>query len=96
MAPPRRCPHHRTFTRVGLKTDPRAVRLVDANQDGLMDIAVFTPLDAMRLYVQDRKGNFTDAAANPAFHKEATGRQPRIRRTRAERRLRSGARAGCW
>ena len=36
----------------GLKTDPRAIRLVDANQDGRLDLAVFTPLDAMRLLVQ--------------------------------------------
>lgn len=53
----------------GLKTDPRAVRLVDANQDGKLDIAVFTPLDAMRLFVQGEKFEFADASASPNFRK---------------------------
>jgi len=53
----------------GLKTDPRAIRLVDANQDGKLDIAVFTPLDAMRLFVQGDKFEFTDVSATPAFRR---------------------------
>lgn len=53
----------------GLKTDPRAVRLVDANQDGKLDIAVFTPLDAMRLFVQGEKFEFTEASAAPNFRR---------------------------
>jgi hypothetical protein len=53
----------------GLKTDPRAIRLVDANQDGKLDIAVFTPLDAMRLFVQGDKFEFTEASAAPGFRR---------------------------
>lgn len=53
----------------GLKTDPRAIRLVDANQDGRLDIAVFTPLDAMRLFVQGDKFEFTEASAAPEFRR---------------------------
>ncbi|MFT3869680.1 MAG: VCBS repeat-containing protein [Nibricoccus sp.] len=53
----------------GLKTDPRAVRLIDANQDGKLDIAVFTPLDAMRLFVQGEKFEFTEASAAPNFRR---------------------------
>jgi len=53
----------------GLKTDPRAVRLVDANQDGKLDIAVFTPLDAMRLFVQGEKFEFTEASAAANFRR---------------------------
>ena len=53
----------------GLKTDPRAVRLVDANQDGKLDIAVFTTLDAMRLFVQGDKFEFTEASAAPSFRR---------------------------
>ncbi len=59
----------RTIPLDGLKTDPHAVRLVDANQDGRLDLAVFTPLDAMRLFVQAADGGFADASANAAFHK---------------------------
>lgn len=59
----------RSIPLTGLKTDPRSLRLIDANQDGLLDIAVFTPLDVMRLYVQAADGTFSDAAANPAFRK---------------------------
>lgn len=47
----------------GLKTDPRGLRLIDANQDGRVDVAVFTPLDSMRLFLQTKEGTFTDAAA---------------------------------
>jgi hypothetical protein len=53
----------------GLKTDPRAVRLVDANQDGKLDIAVFTPLDAMRLFIQGDNFEFTEASAAPGFRR---------------------------
>jgi hypothetical protein len=59
----------RTITLAGLKTDPRAIKLVDAAGNHRLDIAVFTPLDAMRLYVQNADGSFTDAAGNPDFHK---------------------------
>jgi hypothetical protein len=53
----------------GLKTDPKAVRLLDANQDGKLDIAVFTPLDNMRLFVQGEKFEFTDASAGSSFRR---------------------------
>ncbi|MGC4072614.1 MAG: VCBS repeat-containing protein [Nibricoccus sp.] len=53
----------------GLKTDPRAVRLVDANQDGRLDLAIFTPLDAMRLLLQGDALEFTDLSTKPGFRK---------------------------
>lgn len=53
----------------GLKTDPRAVRLLDANQDGRMDIAVFTPLDSLRVFVQAEDGTFADGSAQSGFRK---------------------------
>jgi len=53
----------------GLKTDPRAVRFVDANQDGKLDIVVFTPLDSMRLFVQGDALNFTEISTNANFRK---------------------------
>jgi hypothetical protein len=53
----------------GLKTDPRALRLVDVNQDGRLDLAVFTPLDAMRLLVQGEALEFTDLSSKPGFRK---------------------------
>ncbi len=59
----------RTVELPGLKTAPRGLRLLDANQDGLLDIAVFTPLDSMRLFVQAKDGGFTDAADKEGFRK---------------------------
>ncbi len=59
----------RTVELPGLKTDPRGLRLVDANQDGLLDVAVFTPLDALRLFLQGKDGSFADAAATAGFRK---------------------------
>jgi hypothetical protein len=53
----------------GLKTDPRGLRLFDANQDGRMDIAVFTAFEAMRLYVQGDDANFTELSASPTFRR---------------------------
>ncbi|HSH94089.1 MAG TPA: VCBS repeat-containing protein [Roseimicrobium sp.] len=53
----------------GLKTDPRGLRLVDANQDGRLDVAIFTPLDSMRLFVQAADGGFTEAGAATGFRK---------------------------
>src|SRR5581483_9152560 len=43
------------------QSDPRAVRLFDANQDGKLDIAVFTPFAPMRLFVQGKDFSFTEA-----------------------------------
>ncbi len=59
----------RTIELPGLKTDPHGLKLVDANQDGRLDIAVFTPLDTMRLLVQQANGSFVEASAEPAFRK---------------------------
>lgn len=53
----------------GLKTDPKGLRLLDANQDGLLDVAVFTPLDSMRLFLQKADGSFDEASASPVFRK---------------------------
>jgi len=53
----------------GLKTDPRGLRLVDANQDGKLDLAIFTPLDAMRLFVQGTALEFTDLSTSAGFRK---------------------------
>jgi hypothetical protein len=49
------------------KDDPRAVRVFDANQDGKMDIAVFTPFEPMRLFVQGEKLSFTEATPDNGF-----------------------------
>ncbi len=53
----------------GLKTDPRGLRLVDANQDGRLDVAIFTPLDSMRLFLQSADGSFAEASAASGFRK---------------------------
>lgn len=53
----------------GLKTDPRGLRLVDANQDGLLDVAIFTPLDSLRLFLQAKDGTFADASETGNFRK---------------------------
>lgn len=49
-----------TVELAGLRTDPRAIRLLDANQDGRLDLAVFIPFEAMRLLVQGGDGGFVD------------------------------------
>ena len=59
----------RTVDLPGLKTDPRGLRLVDANQDGLLDVAVFTPLDSLHLFLQAKDGSFADASATAGFRK---------------------------
>lgn len=46
-----------------LKTDPRGIRLLDANQDGRLDVAILTPLDSMKLFLQSAEGAFTEAGA---------------------------------
>ena len=61
----------KTVELTGLKTDPRALRLVDANQDGLTDIAIFVPYEPLRLLLQ-KEGpalQFEDAGAANGFRK---------------------------
>lgn len=53
----------------GLKTDPRAVRCIDINHDGKLDVAVFTPLDALRVFIQGEELAFTDLSTVPGFRR---------------------------
>lgn len=53
----------------GLKTDPRGLRVIDVNQDGLPDVAVFTPLDSLRVFLQAKDGTFADASTAAGFRK---------------------------
>ncbi|HSI08661.1 MAG: FG-GAP repeat domain-containing protein [Rariglobus sp.] len=58
-----------TVALAGLKTDPRGLRVIDVNQDGLPDVAVFTPLDSMRVFLQAKDGTFADASTAAGFRK---------------------------
>lgn len=53
----------------GLKTDPKAVRILDADQDGRQDLAVFASQEPMRLLRQKPDGGFAEASAEPGFRK---------------------------
>lgn len=53
----------------GLKTDPRAVRFVDANQDGRTDLVVFSPLDSLKIFLQGEQLQFNDVSAAPGFRR---------------------------
>ncbi|MDE3084392.1 MAG: VCBS repeat-containing protein, partial [Verrucomicrobiota bacterium] len=50
-------------------TDPRAVRIFDANQDGKSDIAVFTPFEPMRLFVQGADFSFVEATPETGYRR---------------------------
>jgi len=59
---------------IGTKTDPKAVRLVDIDQDGRLDILVFTALEPLRVWLQedpdvDGRPQFRDASSVAAFRK---------------------------
>lgn len=41
-----------------LRSDPVAIRVVDADQDGRMDVALFVPFKAMTLVLQTKHGEF--------------------------------------
>ena len=60
---------HASVELAGLKTDPRAIRLLDANQDGRLDLAVFIPFEPMRLLIQDAAGAFTDISGTAGYRK---------------------------
>jgi hypothetical protein len=58
----------------GTKTDPKGVRLVDVDQDGRLDLVVFSPLEPLRVWLQDEpdaegKPQFRDVSSAPAFRK---------------------------
>ncbi len=58
----------------GTRADPRAIRMLDVNQDGLLDLVVFTPLEAIRVWMQSSpveagKLAFTDVSNSPLFRK---------------------------
>lgn len=54
-----------------LKTDPRAVRLADLNHDGRTDIIIFSPVDALKIFIQGPgpELNFTDLSTLPGFRR---------------------------
>jgi hypothetical protein len=53
----------------GLRTDPKAIRLADADQDGRLDMAVFVPFEPMRLIVQNTEGAWTDLSTVPGYRR---------------------------
>lgn len=53
----------------GLRTDPRAVRLLDVNQDNRLDVAVFVPFEPVRLLLQNENGTFRDLQGTPGFRR---------------------------
>lgn len=56
-----------TIVPEGLRTDPRDLRLVDINQNGRTDLAVFIPRDGVRFFLQQEDGSFIEATSLPAF-----------------------------
>jgi hypothetical protein len=46
----------------GLKTDPKGLKILDANQDGRPDLALFTIQEPMRLLLQNPEGGFREEA----------------------------------
>jgi hypothetical protein len=45
------------------------VRFADLNQDGKQDILVFSPVDAIRVFIQGEKGEFTDLSAAAGYRR---------------------------
>lgn len=53
----------------GLRTDPEALRVLDADQDGRPDLAVFVPQEPMRILAQTAEGAFRDLSTEASFRK---------------------------
>jgi hypothetical protein len=53
----------------GLKTDPRSVRFMDINQDGRSDVLVFSPLEPIRIFLQDENSGYTDLNSAAGFRR---------------------------
>lgn len=51
----------------GLRTDPSALRILDANQDGRSDLAVFIVQSPMRLLLQKDSGTFVEATRETGY-----------------------------
>jgi len=59
---------------VGTRTDPRSIRMIDVDQDGRLDLVVFTALEAMRVWIQQAapeagKPVFKDISGSATFRK---------------------------
>ncbi len=55
---------HLQFALPKLKDTPSALRLADVNQDGLMDVLVFVPYEALTTMLQTEEGKFTAMSAD--------------------------------
>jgi hypothetical protein len=53
----------------GLRTDPTGLEVVDANQDGRPDLAVFVLRSPMLLLVQTETGSFEDVSEDESFRR---------------------------
>lgn len=58
----------------GTRTDPRAIRMLDVDQDGRLDLVVFTPLEAIRVWLQSPAAEagrlvFKEVSNSPMFRK---------------------------
>lgn len=58
----------RSVSLTGLRTNPAAVEVMDLNQDGRPDLAVYTPQSPLRLLLQGEDGGFAEASLESGFH----------------------------
>ena len=56
-----------TYALTGLRADPGALRLFDANGNGRLDIGVFIPFSPLRIFVQEEDGTFTDVSQQSGY-----------------------------
>jgi hypothetical protein len=58
-----------TIQPANLRTDPAALRMVDANQNGRADLVLFVPFEPLRFLVQREDGTFHEISAEPGFRR---------------------------
>lgn len=57
-----------------MKTDPRGLRLADVNQDGLLDLVVFSATESMRFFLQEKSAETGAVAFRDAMSGTGTRR----------------------
>lgn len=64
----------RNFPIEGIRADPTDLRIFDANGNGRLDIGIFVPFAAFRIFVQDEQGDFADASLLPGYRSSLVDR----------------------
>ncbi|MCC5790297.1 MAG: VCBS repeat-containing protein [Opitutales bacterium] len=73
-----------SFPIEGIRADPQGLKVLDANGDGQLEIAIFVPFSPLKLYRKDEEDGWDDVSAKANYRPSLVDRLEKIQLTLAD------------